>query len=184
MMYGIIYKATNLIDGKIYIGQTTRTLEKRRKEHEKPSKHNYLFQRAIRKYGKANDVSRKNVLDCIRGKQTNVQGFIYLYSDAYSTPRELKSEIQLRNEKKGNRYPSGVYQFNKQGQFLIHYSSTKEASLATNIPSKSIQKSCSKECLSTKGFVFLYKDIYPSIQEAQNEVLIRMKLTPIQREVA
>lgn len=334
MMYGIIYKATNLINKKVYIGQTTRTLEQRRKEHEKPSKHNYLFQRAIRKYGKeafswqvidkaddevalnekevawiahyrsykengynmtiggdgvitfreiamfdvdnsfiglfkiaeltqsgfepsrvyrvckgeafttggkkflyadefktqeeqqsvlsqrqervdiwkagkerevaqytmegelvkkhpsvikagkANDVSRKNVLDCIRGKQTNVQGFIYLYSDAYSTPRELKSEIQLRNEKKGNRYPSGVYQFNKQGQFLNHYSSTKEASLATNIPSKSIQKSCNKECLSSKGFVFLYKDNHPSIQEAQNEVFLRMKLVPVQQEVA
>lgn len=331
MMYGIIYKATNLINKKVYIGQTTRTLEQRRKEHEKPSKHNYLFQRAIRKYGKEafswqvidkadgevalnekevawiahyrsykengynmtiggdgvitfreiamfdvdnsfiglfkiaeltqsgfepsrvyrvckgeafttggkkflyadefktqeeqqsvlsqrvdrrtdgkerevvqytmegqlvkkhpsvikagndNGVSNKTVLDCIRGNQTNVQGFIYLYSDAYSTTRELQSEIKLRNEKKRNRYPSGVYQFNRQGQFLNHYSSSKEASLATNIPSKSIQKSCNKECLSSKGFVFLYKNNHPSIQEAQNEVFLRMKLVPIQQEVA
>ena len=32
-MYGYIYKITNKVNGKLYIGQTTRTVEKRFKEH-------------------------------------------------------------------------------------------------------------------------------------------------------
>ena len=37
-MKGIIYKATNTTNGKVYIGQTSRTLEERRKEHESIAK--------------------------------------------------------------------------------------------------------------------------------------------------
>lgn len=48
----LIYKATNNINGKIYIGQTTKTLEERKKYHKRDSKRiDTLFYRAIRKYG-------------------------------------------------------------------------------------------------------------------------------------
>lgn len=54
----IIYKATNKINGKIYIGQTVMTLEKRRNQHERAYKYkntkNNVFARAINKYGKEN----------------------------------------------------------------------------------------------------------------------------------
>ena len=58
-MYGIIYKATNLINNKVYIGQTIRRLEERiyyhyyRAEHELEIIHTH-FINAIRKYGKEN----------------------------------------------------------------------------------------------------------------------------------
>lgn len=53
----IVYKATNKINGKVYIGQTVYTLEKRKKEHEKAGKYKYcngIFDKAIQKYGKEN----------------------------------------------------------------------------------------------------------------------------------
>ena len=53
-MYGIIYKATNKINGKVYIGQTCRTLKVRRAEHltdGKCLKYNTYFYKAINKYG-------------------------------------------------------------------------------------------------------------------------------------
>ena len=43
---GIIYKATNKINGMIYVGQTTQTLKKRRH-----TKYNPCFQNAINKHG-------------------------------------------------------------------------------------------------------------------------------------
>lgn len=46
---GIIYKYTNKINGKVYIGQTVNE-EKRKKEH-RGAYGNYPFHRAIRKYG-------------------------------------------------------------------------------------------------------------------------------------
>ena len=52
---GYIYKVTNNINGKMYIGQTRRTIEQRWKQHIYDSFNNSLdtsaFHCAIRKYG-------------------------------------------------------------------------------------------------------------------------------------
>ena len=48
--YGIIYKAINIIDDKIYIGQTTQFLYKRKQQHLK-GKDKGRFKNAINKYG-------------------------------------------------------------------------------------------------------------------------------------
>jgi len=49
----IIYKATNIINNKVYIGQTVRNLNQRIKEHERKSQTDLdtKFSRAINKYG-------------------------------------------------------------------------------------------------------------------------------------
>ena len=48
-LYGIIYKYTNKINKKVYIGQTIN--ESRRKREHREAKGDYPFHRAIRKYG-------------------------------------------------------------------------------------------------------------------------------------
>ena len=58
-MYGVIYKATNLINGKIYIGKTTQNFEKYKLNHinsalRNSDKDKKVFYRAIRKYGVEN----------------------------------------------------------------------------------------------------------------------------------
>lgn len=54
--YGIIYKVVNKHDGKVYIGQTIRTVQERWNSHVKRSKqdNNNKFMKAIREYGKDN----------------------------------------------------------------------------------------------------------------------------------
>lgn len=52
--YGIIYKATNIINEKVYIGQTIQTLHSRRTKHESNSRKEkplYHFGRALKKHG-------------------------------------------------------------------------------------------------------------------------------------
>lgn len=52
-MNGIVYKATNKINNKIYIGKTIQSLKRRKQIHIAIAKkgNNYYFHRAIRKYG-------------------------------------------------------------------------------------------------------------------------------------
>jgi group I intron endonuclease len=52
-MYGIIYKATNNKNGKVYIGQTIDTLVKRKNSHKNPDKKRKksYFYNSIKKYG-------------------------------------------------------------------------------------------------------------------------------------
>lgn len=56
--YGIIYKATNNIDGKTYVGYNTTTLDKRKYQHHRLSEDgndpNNYFHNAIRLHGKDN----------------------------------------------------------------------------------------------------------------------------------
>ena len=58
--YGIIYRATNLVNGKVYIGQTIQSLDQRKKEHIRVvNRHKrtgaikgmFAFQKALLKYG-------------------------------------------------------------------------------------------------------------------------------------
>jgi group I intron endonuclease len=52
----IVYKITNLTNGKIYVGRTKKSIEKRFKEHVREASYNckYYFHKALRKYGSDN----------------------------------------------------------------------------------------------------------------------------------
>ena len=74
----IIYKATNKLTKKIYIGQTSKTLKERKIAHKNSAKFGskYHFHNAIRKYGFAvfewkileKDIKNKNELDILEIK--------------------------------------------------------------------------------------------------------------------
>ena len=51
---GTIYKYTNLVNGKIYIGQTITTIECRDKKHLSQLNDNTYFHKALKKYGREN----------------------------------------------------------------------------------------------------------------------------------
>lgn len=51
---GTIYKYTNLVNGKIYIGQTITTIEYRDKKHLSQLNDNTYFHKALKKYGREN----------------------------------------------------------------------------------------------------------------------------------
>jgi len=66
MSYGIVYKATNIVDGKSYIGRTVRTLRERKNCHLSASKnkdyYKAVFYNAIRKHEFENFVWQ--ILEC------------------------------------------------------------------------------------------------------------------------
>ena len=92
-MYGIIYKVTNKINNKIYIGQTINSLTRRKTNHyaaARTKKDTLFFHKAIRKYGKDNFIwevlkqadtrEELNELECFYIKQYNSNNSEYGYN--------------------------------------------------------------------------------------------------------
>jgi group I intron endonuclease len=100
----IIYKATNLVNGKVYIGQTIKGLAKRRAEHLFWSSHGsgLYIHNAIRKYTDANFVwdvidmcesrSELNIRECywIKEYKSNDSSFGYNMTSGGDSPRGYK----------------------------------------------------------------------------------------------
>lgn len=88
---GIIYKITNKINGKIYIGQTRMSLNKRWYYHlyNSNKKNNCVFSKAINKYGK--DAFDMEILEVVEiailteKEQFYIQKFNSLLPSGYNT---------------------------------------------------------------------------------------------------
>ena len=119
----IIYKATNTINGKVYIGKTKYTLEHRKSEHLRKVKNsNLLFHKALRKYGEGSfnwDVIyecddfielNKSEIKFIAEYKSNETGYNlttggeggYTFSD--EVLKKIGEQTKLRNAKFGNPF--------------------------------------------------------------------------------
>ena len=84
-MTGLIYKYTNKINGKIYIGQTKQQLQKRHYKHSTQLDDNTYFHRAIKKYGIKNFIL-EIVEDDIPLDQLNEREIYWIkYFNSYHT---------------------------------------------------------------------------------------------------
>jgi len=82
-IYGIIYKVTNVINGKVYIGQTTHTLARRKTQHLNAMKRkSYKLYQALLKHGPANFIWSK--LDSAYNKEALNEKEIY-YINEYNS---------------------------------------------------------------------------------------------------
>ena len=73
-MFGIVYLITNLLDGKQYVGQTTRTLEERFSEHAQADS---LLGREIQRDG-AENFSREILAECETPEELDAQERFYI----------------------------------------------------------------------------------------------------------
>lgn len=116
MVYGIIYKAENIINGKVYIGQTTNSLSIRKTQHYSTSD-NYYFHKALRTYKKS-EFLWEEVCRCYSKEELDMaeKYFIYFYDsynygynltlggltrEGYITTEETREKI--RRAKLGNK---------------------------------------------------------------------------------
>ena len=125
-MYGVIYKITNKINGKLYIGQTTRTPEERFIEHKYCQTSN--IGRAIRKYG-AENFTIEVLEECETAEQLNEREIFWIaelgcmYPNGYNNATggqgnwERTPESIAKMSRKGKRH-------SKKSRLLIASSST------------------------------------------------------------
>lgn len=154
-----IYKATNKINGKSYIGQTT-NFAKRKRDHinvrDGRRDPNSIFHRAIDKYGKENFTWE--ILAIIPGKS-------------------LANAYECEMIRKYNSYKPFGYNMTKggdggsmwnaipvvcltlNGKFVKKYDSASEAK-EDGFYYGGVLKSCRDQRSQTKGFIFMFEDEY------------------------
>jgi len=159
---GIIYKITNQLDGKIYIGQTIQSF-KRRIQHHYASKDDMILHRAIRKYGKENFVAEE-ICSVVNKDDLNflekyfIQIFDSLASNGYNVAlggvnvmlgrnhsdetKQKMSESRKGREKNGNNIIC-----NETGEIFI---SVSIAARKTGIYRKKIERQLTGEVKRSK----------------------------------
>jgi len=85
-----VYKYTNKINGKIYVGITTRTIEIRHKEHLKAINDSYYFHRALKKYG-VNNFELETLCACNDFEELKEKEKFYI--------KHLNSFVRSKNSK-------------------------------------------------------------------------------------
>jgi group I intron endonuclease len=154
---GIIYIATNKINEKVYIGQTTMTLETRKRGHlyhANGTKKKFFFQYALLKYGEENftwkKIDESDTLEELNEKE------IYWISHYKSAGTQLYN-MSMGGSAFGNSRKS-IHQFDAQGNFIKKYNSAKEISSEMNVSKEYIAQCCRGRSNKAGDYIYLYAE--------------------------
>lgn len=164
-MYGIIYKVTNIQNNKIYIGQTTRSLEERkyhhfyRADHELEITHTH-FINAIRKYGK--DAFQWEQIDQADSQQELNNKEIY-WIDYYDSINHGYNIQEGGNQSKSEKFllscgcrPFLFFKVN--GEFLGRFLSQKECADKYLIAATHISDLVNNRMTSCNGYIAILEE--------------------------
>lgn len=167
-----IYKITNNINGKVYVGQHSMS-------DPKYYASGVAINRSLKKYGKENfireiidqgnyDQQQLNILE----QQYILEFCSYFYDypeRGYNLTKggECKKGGKLSNESKlkcklNSTTKKGVVQLSLNGKFIKEHFNMKDASRSTNVCRTSILGSCKNRTFSAGGFVWVYASFYNS----------------------
>ena len=158
-----IYKITNKINGKIYIGQTTRSVHERWLEHcsnARAHRNNSAIDKAISKYGEDNfDIEcLEEVADDKRFERETE--YIKKYSSMVLNGHGYNIAIEGFDIRGYEIKPSKpIIQYSLDGVFIQRYTSLKECIRFNNkLNPKGVYKALKGEFSSYKGFLWKYED--------------------------
>lgn len=186
----IIYKIQNKINGKIYIGQTVGTLQRRISQHKSNSKKKSVINMAIRKYGWDNFVaevidSAKSIEELNQKEIYWIQHYESIAPNGYNleiggknaiNSEETRKKISqsLKGKYKGAKSPKAkkVYMFSLSGELIAEYGSVREASRANNISNGQIASVCRGEHFIAKGYRWSYdKNNLPKLPNKSSVII-------------
>jgi group I intron endonuclease len=159
-----IYKITNKINGKIYIGQTTKSIERRFIQHKTSARNKSIstpLTNAIKKYGEENfiieQIDTANDIEKLNEKE------IYWINILKSKDRSIGYNLKdgglngIHSEESILKMSTPVLKYNKDGTFIEEYQSLKSAAAKNNTNHGGISSCCSGKIKSAAGYVWLYK---------------------------
>lgn len=161
-----VYKHTNLLNNKVYIGITQQKVEKRWQKGYGYSEQPYFYN-AIKKYGwngfeheilfenLTEEEAKSKEQELIKKYKSNDRNYGYNLSKGGETYKEnFKKRIG-----KDNPNSRRIRQLDKNGNLLNIFESQNLASKALGINRKGITKNCLGQSRTYKGFIFEYDDI-------------------------
>jgi hypothetical protein len=155
-----IYKIENLINGKIYVGQSV-DIEKRWSTHKSELKnhrhYNSHLQKAWNKYGEEN-FHFSIVAECDIGELDQCEIYWISKFNSYKSGYNLTSGG-------GNTesFSKSIIQFDCDGNELTRYSSVSEAETSTGICYSQISECCSNKRKTAGGYIWQYEEGFVSI---------------------
>ena len=160
-----IYKITNKVNGKVYIGQSI-DIERRWKTHLLNAKNevqNVLLYQAFQKYGIENfDFS---IIEEIPEEKLNEreQYWIRYYNSyiGFTNHNGYNMTLGADGSRGVNCLSKEVEQYDFDGNFIQNFLSVGEAAKKLNIDHSLISACCNKRRKSTGGFQFIYKGEEP-----------------------
>ena len=166
MKEGIIYKATNVATGEVYIGATTISLHERINDHYNKATKNcgHKFQNAIREYG--------------------FESFIWEQIDTGINTDELalKEKYYIQkfdsfnngyNSDRGGGFKKTIYQYNLTGELESTFQSLEEASKSSSISEESISHACVGDRKTSNGFYWTYTSTFNLKEDIRKKKVIQ-----------
>lgn len=141
----------------------------------------------IEEFNNAQDVfhrlglSLTTVRNLCEGKSKSFSEGVLLLRDDYETFEDAELAAHERLSAKRKRYSGRkgkrVSQFNMHGLHINTFKSAKEASEQTNITYVRLNQGLNGHTLHVDNFIFIYSDLFDSIESMTQEVLYRLTLS-------
>jgi group I intron endonuclease len=171
---GIIYTVTNKETKMVYVGLTTKSLEKRKKDHLKKSKRgkSYAFQNAIATHGPDafnwQQIDTATSIDELAQKE---KAYVLKYN----------SKEDGYNQSEGGEIQKTVYQYDVSTRMLVNkYSSLSDAGAKFNLTKQDLSKVCLSVNKLSNGFVWTYSSTFPiGIKDNRRKVVQQLTLDGI-----
>lgn len=164
---GYIYKVTNNINGKIYIGQTRQSIERRWSQHITNSKleqTHSLLDMAIKKYGKDNftvkcikEISTETKQELINMLNIKEKEYIIKFNSSY---KQGNYNITDGGEKTSPTCLVPVDQYSLDGKYIKTYQGMIDISYDLNISEDcfaNISACCNGRKVTAYGYIWRYK---------------------------
>ena len=174
-----IYKITNLVNGKMYIGQTRRRLKDRWAQHKRSARdprggwNKQHIHNAMSKHGIENftiECVEECAVEELDERETywinRLDTFRKGYNEIVGGKRPLKFRKHLKElnlEALPKKYKA-VLQYTIQGEFVKEHLSIRQAACVIGINKNNIAKCCNGKHTTAGGFLWCYKGDEDSIK--------------------
>lgn len=153
----VIYKVTNKINGKLYIGKTY-NFEKRKKEHILDKNTNIPFHRALKKYGLEN--FNWEIIDYAESDKEIKEKEIYWIKKLNTCihfPNSNGYNVTLGGEGGTSWNSRRVVQYNLNGEYMNEYVSISHAETVTGVNGSDIRACSMKKVQRAGDYIWRFK---------------------------